>query len=71
MEGKDHKVTVPVTFLLTAEETAQALRISRTSVYELIKTGQLDSVRIGRRRRISVAAIERYVAGLANSIPAA
>ena len=70
MEHNDRQVTVPVTFLLTAEETAQALRISRTSVYELIRTGQLASVRIGRRRRIPVAAIERYVAGLTDSTAA-
>ena len=71
MEAKDQQGTVPVTFLLTAEETAQALRISRTSVYELIRTGQLASVRIGRRRRIPVAAVEQYVAGLSDSAPAA
>lgn len=47
--------------LLTPEQAAASLGISRTKVYELIGTGQLESVRIGTSRRIAVAALEEFV----------
>ncbi|MPY79828.1 MAG: helix-turn-helix domain-containing protein [Actinophytocola sp.] len=47
--------------LLTAEEAAERLAIGRTAVYALLKTGELDSVRIGRLRRIPANAVENYV----------
>ena len=47
--------------LLTPEEAAERLSIGRTLVYELIARGAIASVRVGRARRIPVAALERYV----------
>lgn len=47
--------------LLTPEQTASALSICRTKVYELIRTGQLESVQIGASRRIPVEALDDYV----------
>ena len=35
--------------VFTVEETAEVLRISRGSAYEAVRTGQIPSVRIGRR----------------------
>lgn len=46
--------------LLTVEEAAARLNLGRTSVFGLIKQGKLDSVRIGRSRRIPVRALELY-----------
>jgi excisionase family DNA binding protein len=37
--------------LLTAKETAQRLRISKSLVYQLIDEGRLEHVRIGGRGR--------------------
>ena len=42
--------------LLTSNEVAELLRISRWSVYQLIWSGQLDTLTIGRRRPIRPAA---------------
>ena len=39
----------PLPRVLTVDETARALRISRTSAYEAVRTGEIPSVRIGRR----------------------
>jgi len=50
--------------LLSPEEAGAALGQGRTSVYLLMSTGQLESVRIGRSRRISAAVLESYVASL-------
>ena len=47
--------------LLTAEEAAQALSISRTTVFEALRRGELESIRIGRSRRIPIEAVERFV----------
>jgi excisionase family DNA binding protein len=48
--------------LLTVEEAALRLSISRTTMYALLKDGQLDSVRIGRLRRITAGALTAYIA---------
>ena len=46
---------------LTVEETAELLRISRSSAYEGIASGEIPSVRIGRRILIPRVAIERML----------
>lgn len=50
--------------LMTPEEAAQALRVGRTTVYALMKAGDLHPVHIGRSCRLPVAELERYVSGL-------
>jgi excisionase family DNA binding protein len=47
--------------LLTVEETADQLRISRWSVYNLIRSHQLRTVKIGRRRLVTPAALADYI----------
>ena len=48
--------------LLTPEEAANRLGVSRTKVFRLIGTKRLRSVKIGRLRRISLAALDEFVA---------
>jgi excisionase family DNA binding protein len=50
--------------LYRVEEAADALRLSRSAVYELIRSGQLRTVKSGRRRLVPVAALADYIAGL-------
>ena len=50
--------------LLTVEEAADALRISRSKAYEEVASGRLPSVKIGWCRRVPVEAVVRYIAGL-------
>jgi excisionase family DNA binding protein len=50
--------------LLRAEEVAEALSIGRTKVFELIRTGELRSVKVGGARRVSATALAEYVAEL-------
>jgi excisionase family DNA binding protein len=57
-------MTTYMTALLTPEEAAQALRVGRSKVYELIAAGALRSVKIGGSRRISAAALAEFVAQL-------
>jgi excisionase family DNA binding protein len=50
--------------LLTPEEAAAVLRIGRTTVYALMRAGDLRPVHIGRSCRLPRAELERYVDGL-------
>lgn len=50
--------------LLTPEQAAGQLGIGRTKVFELMTTGALESVKVGRLRRIPVDALHAYVATL-------
>ena len=47
--------------LLTPEEAASVLRVGRTTVYALMKSGDLHAVHIGRSCRLSRAELKRYV----------
>jgi len=50
--------------LLTVEEAAEALTISRWKVFDLIRCRELRSVKIGGLRRVPRTAIDEYIARL-------
>jgi excisionase family DNA binding protein len=54
----------PDGLLLTVEEAARRLRLGRTLVYRLISSGELESVTVGRLRRVPAECLADYVAGL-------
>ncbi len=45
----------------SVQEVAQALGISRDMVNDLLRTGQLGSIKVGRRRLISRKHLERLL----------
>jgi excisionase family DNA binding protein len=47
--------------LLTTVQAAKVLGVSRTTIYQLIKAGDIRLVHLGRCARISWAELERYV----------
>jgi excisionase family DNA binding protein len=47
---------------LTVEEAARRLGVGRTTMYALVASGQVQSVRIGRLRRIPAEALAAYLA---------
>ena len=53
--------TRTVGLLLRIPEAAQLLAIGRSTVYELIAVGHLETVHIGRSVRITAASIEAFV----------
>lgn len=60
METPQNNTTVKL--LVRVEEAAQMLSLGRSTVYELIASGELPSVTIGAARRIPMAALEQWVA---------
>lgn len=56
---------MPARVLLTVEEAAERLHIGKTKTYALVKAGEIESVLIGRLRRIHIDAIDTYAARLA------
>lgn len=54
----------PTVVLLTVEEAARRLSIGRTTCFHLIGSGQLESVPIGRLRRVPADAVNDFLARL-------
>ncbi len=46
--------------LVTIETAAEALSVSRRTVYRLIDTGELDAISIGSARRIPIVSLQRF-----------
>jgi len=44
-------------------EAAKVLGIGRTAAYEAARTGEIPTIRIGKRILVPVAALERLLAG--------
>src|SRR3982074_1890649 len=54
----------PERMLYPLKEIQEKLSVSRSTVYQLLNDGQLPSVRIGRRRLVTAAALNAYIEGL-------
>ena len=48
--------------LVSIEEAARRLQVSRSTLYLLIQRGELQSIKIGASRRVPVAALDEFVA---------
>ena len=57
-----------LSLLWTPAQTARILGISRSQIYNLLKRGELDSVRIGRSRRIAKRQLDEYVERLIDAM---
>lgn len=56
--------TVSKKLLLTVGEAAEALALGTTKVYELIASGEIQSVQIGRARRVPYRALQDFLEAL-------
>ncbi|WP_366146598.1 helix-turn-helix domain-containing protein [uncultured Pseudokineococcus sp.] len=54
--------------LLTVAEVADALRVSRMTVYRLVHSGELPAVRVGRSYRVPEGAAAAFLAA-ARTVP--
>jgi excisionase family DNA binding protein len=75
IESRMASTNTATPFLLTIEEAAERLRIGRTSMYHLVATGAVETVTVGRLRRVPVECLTEYVnrlrSGLKSNSPAA
>jgi len=55
--------------LLTIEQAAEAMGLGRTVMYELVMRGEVCSIKVGRKRRVPVAALQEYVAREVAKLP--
>ena len=53
--------------LLTPEEAAELLSLSRSTLYRLMARGEMPSHKVGRARRVPRARLEEFVASLQDS----
>lgn len=53
--------------LLKIQEVCSLLNLSRSMVYRLTTSGELQSVRIGKSVRIPAVAVEAYISSLTGS----
>lgn len=60
MSKNENTATVPAR-LLTIPETAAALRLSRSSIYQLIRDKHLEIVKIGRSTRVPATVVDEIV----------
>ncbi len=61
-------VRVDDQLLVTPEEAARRLSLGRTTLYQLIASGEIHSVIIGRSRRVPVSELCSYVARLLDDV---
>lgn len=47
--------------LLTIPEVMETLRLGRSAVYDLIRSGELPSILIRNRRRVPASALTSYI----------
>lgn len=47
--------------LVSITDAAKALSLGRTSIYELIRSGDLETRKMGRRRLITAVSLRRLV----------
>jgi excisionase family DNA binding protein len=52
--------------LYTVGDVEQRLQLSRAKVYDLIRTGRLASITIGRSRRVTHTALTNLITALEN-----
>ena len=55
--------------VLTIEEAAERLGIGRTLMYSLVASGEVESVQIGRLRRVPTDALDDFLSRLRQRCP--
>ncbi|HVM78292.1 MAG TPA: helix-turn-helix domain-containing protein [Stellaceae bacterium] len=53
----------PARLAYTIDETAEALKLGRTSVYNLVREGKLRALKFGRATRIPIEDVRRLAGG--------
>lgn len=65
MEAKRYHSVEELPLVLTVEDLMPVLSIGRNTAYDLVRSGQIQSLRIGRKIRIPRNAVIQYISGSA------
>ena len=60
IRGSEHEMTIP-RLAYSVDEAAAMIGVSRRSIYELFRSGQLGSVKIGARRLIRRTDLDAFL----------
>ncbi|ROP38966.1 helix-turn-helix domain-containing protein [Saccharothrix texasensis] len=60
-EDEPCRTDLPRPIVLTVKEACQVLRISRWTLYDLIRARAIETITIGRSRRIPVSSVSKYI----------
>jgi excisionase family DNA binding protein len=63
------RATDPSRLLYSVEEAADLLGIGRTFMFHLVATGEIDSLKIGKRRKIPRDGLDSYIERLRSEQP--
>jgi excisionase family DNA binding protein len=55
--------------LLTINEASRVLRVERSTIYRLLRTGDLQAVRVGKRRRFRPEDLDAYLERNREALP--
>jgi len=61
MSTKTVTLPAPQKLLLTIDEAADVLSLGRTYVYHLVMCNKIASVKLGRKRRIPISALQDFI----------
>jgi excisionase family DNA binding protein len=61
-----HPHQAEVHLLLTVEQAARKLNVGRSTLYGLLHSGRLESVTVGRLRRVPAVSLSRFIESLRN-----
>ena len=59
--GAEQTMSPPPALLLTIEEAAERLQVGRCTMQALLLSGEVQSFKIGRLRRVPPTALEDYI----------
>lgn len=71
MTERADRASVPSRLLYSVEEAADLLGIGRTFMFHLLATGEIDSFKIGKRRKVPRDALDGYIERLRSEQAAA
>ncbi len=60
-DDENARADQPRPIVLTVKEACQVLRISRWTLYDLIRARSIETIKIGRSRRIPVSSVSKYI----------
>jgi len=59
--AQQHAQAAAPALMYRLKEAGEALRLSRTMIYRLVKSGDLEQVKIGDATRITVASVQALI----------